>query len=84
MMIEMCQLHDRKVIKPAKKKDLTPREQYRALRYLMFLKRKRCGKIKGHRCYDGRPQHDYMSKQDTAQPTVSTEALLLSCVIDTA
>ena len=82
VMTEMRQLHDRKVIKPAKKKDLTPRERYRALGHLMFLKRKRCVKIKGRRCADGRPQRDYMSKQDTASPTVSTEALLLSCVID--
>ena len=83
-MIEIRKLHDRKVIKPAKKKDLTPREQYRALRCLIFLKRKICVKIKGRGCYDGRPQHDYMSKQDTESTTVSTEALLLSCVIDTA
>ena len=50
----------------------------------MFLKRKICGKIKGRRCADGRPHRDYMSKQDTASPTFSTEALLLSCLIDTA
>ena len=48
----------------------------------MFLKRKRCGKIKGHGCADSRSQRNYMNKQDTASPTVSTEALLLSCVID--
>ena len=27
-----------------------------ALNYLMFLKRKHCGKLKAHGCADGRPQ----------------------------
>jgi hypothetical protein len=48
----------------------------------MFLKEKRCGTIKGRGCADGRPQRDYMSKEDTSSPTVATEALILSCLID--
>ena len=48
----------------------------------MFLKKKRCGKIKGRGCADGRKQRLYMSKDDVSSPTVSTEALLLTCLID--
>jgi hypothetical protein len=48
----------------------------------MFLKEKRCGKIKGRGCADGRPHRDYMSKEDTSSPTVATEALMLTCVIE--
>ena len=48
----------------------------------MFLKRKRGGKFKARGCVDGRPQRDYMTKEESASPTVATEALLISCVID--
>jgi hypothetical protein len=48
----------------------------------MVLKEKGCGKIKGRGCADGRPQRDYMTKEDTSSPTVATEALMLSCMID--
>ena len=50
---EMRQLHDRDVMKPVHKDCLTPKQQKEALAYLMFLKCKCCGKIKGHGCADG-------------------------------
>ena len=48
----------------------------------MFLKEKWCGRIKGLGCIDGRKQRLWKSKEDTTSPTVSIEALLLSCMID--
>ena len=42
---EMKQLHDREVMIPVHKKNLTYEQRKEALAYLMFLKRKRCGKI---------------------------------------
>jgi Reverse transcriptase (RNA-dependent DNA polymerase) len=48
----------------------------------MFLKKKRCGKIKGRGCADGRKQREYTSKEDASSPTVLIEAVMLSCVID--
>ena len=48
----------------------------------MFLKRKRCGKIKARGCADGRKQRIYTSKEEASSPTVSLESVLLSCVID--
>ena len=30
----------------------------------------------------GNKQHDYISKEDASSPTVATEAVLLSCIID--
>ena len=50
---EMRQLHDRGVMMPVHKKSLTSEQRKEALAYLMFLKRKRCGKVKGHGCTDG-------------------------------
>ena len=53
---EMQQLHDRKVMQPINRKDLTPAQKREALGYLMFLKKKRSGIIKGRGCADGRKQ----------------------------
>ena len=79
---ELKQLNDRLVAKPVSPESLTKEQRARALAYLMFLKEKRCGTIKGRGCADGRKQRDWMSKEDTASPTVSTAALILSCLID--
>jgi hypothetical protein len=48
----------------------------------MFIKEKRCGTIKARGCADGRKQRLYNTKAETSSPTVRTESLLLSCVID--
>jgi len=82
VLSEMRQLHDRHVIVPKKATMLTRDEKKSALEYLMFLKRKRCGRIKGRGCADGRKQRVYKKKEDTSSPTVTTEGLFLSCVID--
>ena len=78
----MRQLHDRDVMKPVYKCSLTPEQRKEALAYLMFLKRKRCGKIKGRGCADGRKQRAYITKEEPTAPTVSTEAVFLTAVID--
>jgi hypothetical protein len=56
--------------------------RYEALNYLMFLKRKRCGKIKARGCADGRPQREYITKDESSSPTVSIYALMTSCLMD--
>jgi len=48
----------------------------------MFLKVKRDGTIKSRGCADGIPQRIYTNKEDTSSPTVSIEAMMLSCAID--
>jgi len=48
----------------------------------MFLKEKRDGTIKARGWADGRSQRDYMTKSDTSSPTVSLEAMMMSCAID--
>lgn len=81
-MTKLRQLHDRDMMDLVNKYDLTPEERKGALQYLMFLKEKRSGTIKGRGCAGGRPQRDYMSKKETSLPTVETEALLLTCTVD--
>ncbi len=79
---EMKQLHERKVITPRPARMLTREEKQKALEYLMFLKRKRCGRIKARGCADGRKQRLYKTKEETSSPTVATESLLITCAID--
>ena len=55
VMKEMKQFHDREVVKPLSPSETTPEMKRRALGYLMFLKQKRTGEIKGRGCADGRP-----------------------------
>jgi hypothetical protein len=82
VIAEMQQLHDQAVIKPKRSKMLTINEKKKTLNYLMFLKKKRCGMIKGRGCADGRKQRLYKTKKETSAPTVAIEALMLSCTID--
>ena len=48
----------------------------------MFLKQRRCGKIKGRGCADIRKQCKYITKDNTSAPTVASEALFSTCIID--
>ena len=49
----------------------------------MLFTKKRSGSIKERGCDDFRKQHDYTKKEETYAPTVSTEALMISCLMDT-
>jgi hypothetical protein len=79
---EVQQLYTRKVSKPVDGNDLTKDQKRASLRYLMFLTKKRCGRIKARGCADGRKQRETTSKADASAPTVSIEAVMLSAVID--
>jgi hypothetical protein len=48
----------------------------------MFLKEKQTGEIKGRTVAGGNKQHDFISKGEASSPTVATEAVLLTCIID--
>ena len=63
-------------------KDLTWDIRKQALGNLMFLKRKQRGKLKGRGCTNGRPQQEYITKEESSLPTVSLYALMDSCVMD--
>ena len=79
---EMGQLHKRTVMKPKHSKDLTTEQQKEALAYLMFLKQKRCGTIKAQGCADGQKQRDKIMKHESASPTVATESVFITAVVD--
>ena len=79
---ELRQLDYMQVIVPKHRNDLSTDDRHKALNYLMYLKQKRCGRIKARGCADRRKQRVYKGKDKTSSPTVSTEALFLSCIID--
>ena len=79
---EMKQLHDRECFKPIKKESMSKTERKRALESLIFLTEKRDGTIKARHCANGSTQREYMSREDVSSPTVSTEATILTAVIE--
>jgi hypothetical protein len=79
---ELQQLHDRRVMNPKAANMLSQSEKSKALPYLMYLKKKRNGTIKGRGCADGRKQRVYKTKEESSSPTVAIESLFLTVVID--
>lgn len=75
---EMTQFHDRNVVRPLTPTQITGDIRDKALGYLMFLKQKRNGDIKGRGCADGRPQRLYKSKSETSSPTATTESVFIT------
>ena len=80
---ELHQFHDLRVVKPKEPQDLSYEQRRRSMAYLMFLKLK-IYKVttKGRGCADRRKNRDWISKEDMSSLTVSTEGLMLSCMID--
>ena len=79
---EMKQLHFRNTFRPKHWKELTQRQKDMVLESHMFLKEKRDGKIKGRTVAGGNKQRSYIPKEDASSPTVATESVLLTCIID--
>ena len=79
---EVKQLHDRSCFIPIHLDTLTKLERQRILRSLIFITEKRDGTKKGRACADGSTQRNWMTKEDTASPTVSLPSVLITSVID--
>ena len=69
-------------MQPISRKDLSPEQKKEALGYLMFLKKKQCGKIKGRGCANRCKQRAYITKEQSTSPTISTEAVFLTAMVD--
>ncbi|MEL6660938.1 MAG: hypothetical protein AAFR36_31085, partial [Bacteroidota bacterium] len=84
---EIHQLHDRVCFKPVSVAKMTAEEKRKAMEALMFLTEKRPDlegntKVKGRMVYNGKPTREWLSREDSASPTVSTESLFLTAVIE--
>jgi hypothetical protein len=48
----------------------------------IFVEQKRDGKIKARKLIGGNKKRNYITKEDVTSPTVSAEAVMLTCIID--
>jgi hypothetical protein len=78
----MKQLHDRTVFVPIHVNDLTREERIKAMASLIFLVEKRDGTIKARHCANGSTQRSYMSKEESSSPTVLTESVIITSMIE--
>jgi hypothetical protein len=78
----MKQLHFSNTFEPKHWSNLNEVQRKSVLEFHMFLKEKRDGKIKGRIVAGSNKQRDYISKEDASSPTVATEVVLLTCIID--
>ncbi len=79
---EASQLHWRNTFIPRRYADLTPDQREKILESHMFVVKKRTGKYKARLVAGGNKQRDYLSKEEASSPTVSTESVLLTAIID--
>ena len=82
LMQEFAQLENLDVYESVNVRFLTRDQRRAALRAINLIKRKRDGKLKGRTVADGSVQRSLYDKSETASPTVATDALLLSILID--
>ncbi len=79
---EMKQLHLRNLYKPRHWHALTKKQKEQVLESHIFVEEKRDGTIKARKVIGGNKQHDYITKDDVSSPTVTAEAVMLTCIID--
>jgi Reverse transcriptase (RNA-dependent DNA polymerase) len=81
---EFAQLDDKEVFEPVHSHTLTKSQKAAALRAINLIKEKRSGKLKGRACADGRPQRLLYTRDETASPTIATDALMITLMVDAA
>ena len=79
---ELQQIHDMNVYTPVHAHMLTREERKKALSSLVFLTKKRCGRIKTCNCMNGSKQPDYIKKDNAASPTVATDSVMVTTAIE--
>lgn len=82
MMREMKQLMTKNVFHPVQKSSLSKTQWKKLLRSLMFLKRKRDGRLKARFVVNGSKQDRNLAMVDPNSPTVSLESIFISIVIE--
>jgi hypothetical protein len=79
---EFCQLHDKGVFDPCLASSLTSAQKRASLRAVNLIKQKQTGEIKGRTCANGSVQQHLYDKSQTTSPTVATDALMYTTIID--
>ena len=81
---ELSQIHAMDTYEPITKSSLVIEDIRKSLASLMFITEKRNGDIKARKVADGSKQHTYngYNKSDGSSPTVSTNSIFLTGVVD--
>jgi hypothetical protein len=76
------QLHWRNSFKPVHWKDVDKEKRKQILKLHVFVKKKCTGQIKARKVAGGNKQRDFISKENASSPTVATESVLLTSLVD--
>ena len=79
---EAKQLHWHNSFERVHYKKIGEDQQKQILELHVFVKKKRSGQIKARKVAGGNKQRDFISKEDASSPTVATELVLLTSVVD--
>ena len=79
---EMKQLHWRNTFKPIRWRDMTEEQKKTVLESHIFMKMKQSGEIKGRTVAGGNKQRGFIDKEESSSPTVATESVILTSLID--
>ena len=79
---EYQQLKDMDTVVPLNAGELSQGEKREAFELLTLVKKKRCGKLKGRVCANGRKQRRYISREEVSSPTVQLESIIATLLID--
>ncbi len=63
-------------------KDVNKERRKQILELHVFVKKKRTGQIKARKVAGGNKQRDFVSKENASSPTVATESMLLTSLVD--
>jgi hypothetical protein len=75
-------MHWRNSYKPCHWHSLSKKQKEQILESHIFVEQKRDGTIKARKVIGGNRQRDFITKEDVSSPTVTAEAVMLTCVID--
>jgi hypothetical protein len=78
----MKQLYWRNSYVPKHYHTLTKKQKDQLLESHIIVEEKRDSTIKARKVIGGNKQRDYITKEDVSSPTVTAEAVMLTCVID--
>jgi len=81
MMSEMKQMHIKRVMRGVHFKDISKTKVKKIIKSLMFVKRKRDGRLKARFCANPKGA-ERVNNDDYSSPTVTTEAIFISSAID--
>ena len=80
----MKQLNWRNTFVPKRYSELTSDEKSKGLESHMFVVKKRSGDTKAKLVVGGNKKRDYLTKEVSSSPTVATESVLLTSIVDAA